>query len=73
MLDGAVVVHPAALADGGVDDWVIMKPVTPLSSVAVNELMLTDWLGAVTGMLNAVMTGGLVSVAPDVPAPPPQA
>jgi hypothetical protein len=67
---GAVAVHPAAVAACGVDDWVTMKPVTPVSSVAVNELTLTVKLEAVAGRVNAVMVGGVVSVAPTVPPPP---
>jgi hypothetical protein len=67
---GAVAVHPAAVAAGCVADWVIMKPVTPLSSAAVNELTLTVKLAEVAGRVNAVIDGGVVSVAPTVPPPP---
>jgi hypothetical protein len=58
---GAVSVHPAAVAAGGVADWVTMKPVTATSSVAVNALMLTDRLVAEGGMVNALTIGAVVS------------
>jgi hypothetical protein len=68
---GAVAVHPTALAAGGVADWVTMYPVTATLSVAVNELTLTVKPTAVAGRVNAVMVGGVVSVATAVPSPPP--
>jgi hypothetical protein len=79
---GAVAVHPTSPATGGVADWVMMYPVTATLSVAVNALMLTDRLAAEGGMVNAVtagavvsgvMVGGVVSVVPPPPLPPPQA
>jgi hypothetical protein len=71
-----VAVHPTAVAAGGVADWVTMYPVTATLSVAVNELTLTAKPTAVAGRVNAVMVGGVVSVATAVPPPslpPPQA
>src|SRR5512147_1050312 len=58
---GAVAVHPASVAAGGVVDWVTMYPVTATLSVAVNALMLTDRLVATAGMVNAVTAGAVVS------------
>ena len=58
---GAVAVHPAAPAAGGVADWVTMYPVTATLSVAVNALMLTVRLAAEAGMVNAVTAGAVVS------------
>jgi hypothetical protein len=58
---GAVAVHSAAVAAGGVADWVIMYPLTVTLSVAVNALTLTDRLVAEGGMVNAVTAGAVVS------------
>jgi hypothetical protein len=58
---GAVAVHPASPAAGGVADWVIMYPVTATLSVAVNALTLTDRLAAEAGMVNAPTIGAVVS------------
>src|SRR6185369_1276752 len=57
----AVAVHPAAVAAGGVADWVTMYPVTAALSVAVKVLTLTIRLAAVAGMVNAVTAGAVVS------------
>lgn len=50
-VDGAIAVHPASPARGGVADVVILYPVTPALSLAVND---------VTGMLRLVE--GVVAV-----------
>src|SRR6185369_356513 len=58
---GGVAVHPAAVAAGGVADWVTMKPVTATLSVAVNALTLTVRLAAEPDRVNALTAGAVMS------------
>jgi hypothetical protein len=55
---GAVAIQPEALAAGAVDDSVIMNPVTPTLSVAVNDVIETVNDAEVDGIVNAVTVGG---------------
>jgi hypothetical protein len=58
---GAAADQPAAVADGAAADSLTRYPVTATSSVAVRVVIPTVNVDAVTGTVNAVTVGGVVS------------